>query len=371
MMTKGNQSTRVPRLAEMLFRLVTPRRERSFVLGDVREEFTRMLDSGSSPRTARRWYWRQFLGSALPGIRRLRRPRPPMGQGRRRGPVGNLGHDLHLAFRALARRPLFTGIATATLAIGIGANVAMFSIVNGVLLARLGYAEPERVVGVFSVRVHMGLEPDAFSYADFEDLRDRTRALSGVAATGGWFPTTLLDGEPWRVSGQSVSGNYFGVLGVQAALGRLFLPEEDLLGHEPVVVLSFDTWQGRFGGDLGVIGRTLNLSDVLYTIIGVAPSGLEVPRGKPEMWQARPDYFSKERMSRGSHNIWPLARMAPGVTMDEVSAELAEIAVQLEPRDPTVLLSVTLLLAAVALVALWIPAVRASRVRPIEVLKQV
>jgi predicted permease len=227
-----------------------------------------------------------------------------------------------------------SGTAIVTLAIGIGATVAMYSIVHGVLLARLGYAEPQRVVCLFSLRGSTGGAPDAFSYADFEDLRNMTRALSEVAATGGWYPTAIVDGDPWKVNGQSVSGNYFDVLGVNAVLGRTFLPEEDMLGHEPVVVLSYETWQTRFGGDSSVVGRSVNLSDVVYTIVGVAPPRLEVPRGKPDMWQARPEYFSMERMSRGSHNIWPIARIAPGATMEKVDADLTDIAIRLEPLHP-------------------------------------
>lgn len=333
-MSERNGGHRVPRLAELLFTLVTPRRERHFVLGDVREEFVRILESGKSLRAARLWYWRQLLGSARPGCRRLVKAKMLSNGPRRRGMVDRQWYDLRLATRALVRRPLLSATAVVTLAVGIGATVAMYSIVHGVLLARLGYAEPERVVCLFSLRGNMGGEPSAFSYADFEDLRDLTRAFSEVAATGVWNPTAIVDGDPWKVNGQSVSGNFFDVLGVNAALGRTFLPEEDVLGHEPVVVLSYETWQSRFGGDSSVVGRSVNLSGVLYTIVGVAPPKLEVPRGKPDMWQARPEYFSKERMPRGSHNVWPIARIAPGVTMEQVEADLTEIAIRLEPLHP-------------------------------------
>jgi len=331
-MPRSGWRTRVPPLAEMLFKMVTPAKERCFVLGDLREEFHRMMMAGSSRRAARRWYWRQLFGSVLPGLRRIMGPRPPGLQPSNGGLVRNFGHDLRLAGRGLARRPLFTAVAATTLAVGIGATVAMFSIVNGVLLTRLGYTQPDRVVHLFSLLVQAeGQLP--MSYPDFHDLRERTRTLSEAAAMMGWG-ATLFDGEPLRVTGASVSGNYFDVLGVQPAVGRFFLPEEGELGHEPVVVLSHSFWQRRFGGDPGLVGQALELSGISYTVVGVAPHDLEVPWGEVDMWRARPDYFSVTRASRGSHNTWPIARIASGATLDEVNAELAEIAVQLEPEEP-------------------------------------
>ena len=323
-----------PALARWLLALVTPARERQFLLGDMAEEFTWMVDRGGSPRDARRWYWAQLRSSFVPGLRRLK---PPVSKrsGFTQGPsMNNLKNDIRIGLRSLGRRPGFTVIALLTLAVGIGANVAMYTVVRGVLLKPLSYEEPDRVVHLFERRAQDPALGNV-SYPDFHDLAERSRTLEAVAATQGWIPNTIIDDEPLRINGVAVSGNYFDVLGVTPALGRFFLPEEDEIGHDPVVVVSSAFWAKHLGADPAAIGRTLDLSGTVYTIIGVTPPTLEVPRGGIEMWQSRPTYFQSSEQNRTGHNMRPVARLAEGVSLDEANEELERLSVQLEAENPT------------------------------------
>jgi putative ABC transport system permease protein len=173
------------------------------------------------------------------------------------------------------------------------------------------------------------------SYPDFHDVAERSRTLEAVAATQGWIPTTIIGDEPLRISGVDVSGNYFDVLGVTPALGRFFLPEENEIGHDPVVVVSHAFWTNHLGADPAAVGRTLELSGTAYTIIGVTPPALEVPRGGIEMWRPRPTYFQVSEQNRTGHNMRPVARLAEGVSLAEANAELDRLSVQLEAENPT------------------------------------
>jgi MacB-like periplasmic core domain/FtsX-like permease family len=177
--------------------------------------------------------------------------------------------DLRYAVRMLRKSPAFKLITVVSLAIGIGANTAIFSLANAVLLRPLPIDQPERVVTITSAHQHLPV-----SYSAYKDFRDRNQVLSGLLCWGE-LPLSLgLDEQAIQVSGMLVSGNYFSVLGVQPALGRFFAPEEDRTpGTHPVTVISHGMWQRRFGGDAGVIGRTITLNGHPFSIIGVAPQG--------------------------------------------------------------------------------------------------
>jgi putative ABC transport system permease protein len=313
--------------------LVTPARERPFLLGDMAEEYAWMIERGGSPRDARRWYWAQLRGSFIPGLKRLKPP-VPRGSGFMQGPsMNNLRHDVRVGLRSLGRRPGFTAIALLTLAVGIGANVAMYTVVRGVLLKPLSYDEPDRVVHLFERRAQDPALTNV-SYPDFHDIAERSQTLEAVAATQGWIPTTIMDDEPLRINGVAVSGNYFDVLGVTPALGRFFLPEEDEIGHAPVVVVSHAFWTNHLAADPAAVGRTLELSSTRYTIIGVTPPSLEVPRGGIEVWQSRPTDFQVSEQNRTGHNMRPVARLAEGVSLVEANAELERLSEQLQAENP-------------------------------------
>jgi predicted permease len=252
-----------------------------------------------------------------------------------------LRQDARYARRVLARSRGFTVVAVSTLALGIGANTAIFSVVRGVLLRPLPYAHPERLVSITSVIRGM---PTAVSVPDFSDWRAESRTLSGLAA---FFVTTTnftSSGEPARLIQARVSANFFDVLGVQPTLGRGFRPGEDEQPAPRVAVLSDGLWRTRFGADSSVIGRTIILDDYPTTIIGVAAPRFPLPAADHAV--ARQDQwvdlwlttrFSPRDLapsSRGARWIEVIGRLASGVTVDAARAEMNTIAERLATEDP-------------------------------------
>src|SRR4051812_2803599 len=177
--------------------------------------------------------------------------------------------DVRFGVRMLLKKPVFTAIAVLALALGAGANTAIFSVVNGVLLRPLPYKDPEKLVrlGEWSKQVP-GM---SISYPNFKDWRERNRVFEGLAATQ--FDSYNLTGgdEPERLQGRNVSYNFFDVLGVVPAVGRSFRADEDRAGAPRVAVLSHGLWQRRFGGDRKIVGKAIALNGESYTVVGVLP----------------------------------------------------------------------------------------------------
>jgi hypothetical protein len=188
-----------------------------------------------------------------------------------------LWRELRYGARMLAKNPGFSLIAVLTLALGIGANAGIFSLVNAILLRPLPVADPARLVSVSLVK-RQGAGLELFSYLDYEDFRDRNEVLAGIAAYR-FAPMNLggivgKAGDNERVWGYLVSGNYFDVLGVKATVGRTFSPEEDRTPDaHPVVALSYGCFERRFGADPGIVGRIITLNGRQFTVIGVTPEG--------------------------------------------------------------------------------------------------
>ena len=206
-------------------------------------------------------------------------------QGRNSYIMDSLIKDIRYAVRGLIKRPGFVAIAVITLALGIGANTAIFSLVNTVLLRSLPVDRPGEIVSVAVRGKDDSLS--AFSYPNYKDFRDRNEVLSGLLVYR-FVPLSLSrDGVNERVWGYRVSGNYFDVLNVKAIQGRTFLPEEDKtpLSH-PVVVLSYDSWQRRFGGDPSLVGRDVLINNHQFRVIGIAPQGFKGTEFvyTPEIW---------------------------------------------------------------------------------------
>lgn len=249
--------------------------------------------------------------------------------------------DLRYSLRSLLKRPGFTLTVALTLALGIGANATIFTWIKAVLLQPLpGIERPEELVEVWgATRNNSALST---SYLDYLDFRDRNEVFSGLIAHQ-VLPLNLgRGGKPERVWGTVVSGNYFDVLGVKAAMGRTFLPEEDRTPNtHPVAVIGHGLWQRRFGGDPGVIGQTVTLNEHDFTIIGVAPkefgstfSGAALDVWTPVMMKdyvARPHFSLTDRSSRW---LMVLGRLKPGVTADQAQANLTTIAGQLAQSYP-------------------------------------
>ena len=234
-----------------------------------------------------------------------------------------MGQDVRYGLRMLARKPGFTAVAVITLALGIGANTATFSVANTLLLGTSRQVEDPAELTRMHITWASGLEFGSFSYPDFIDLQERNDVLTGLIASS-IRPFHLSDGNSNdRITGSIVSGNYFDVLGVAPAPGRGFLPEEyETAGTHPVAVLSHGLWQRRFGADPSVIGGTVSLNNYSFTAIGVAPRGFAgVNAGiAPDLWVTLkmqdvllPGPSLME--ARGSHWLnFVIGRLKPGVT---------------------------------------------------------
>jgi len=242
-----------------------------------------------------------------------------------------LRQDIRYAVRVLGHGRGFVAVSLLTLALGVGTNTAIFSVVRGVLLRDLPYADPERLVSVYSV---IRGNRAAVSPPDFMDWRAQSRSFSGLAAY--FLSTTNLtsDGEPERLTQARVSANFFDVLGIQPALGRGFRAGEDILGAPRVVVLSDGLWRRRFGADRSIIGRTITLDDYPTTVIGIASPQLRFPLGVDLWLTTRFDERDLAAKARGARWIDVVGRLAPDVTLSGATAEMNAIAARLAQLDP-------------------------------------
>jgi predicted permease len=254
--------------------------------------------------------------------------------------IETLLQDLRYGFRRMLKNPGFTAVATLSLALGIGANTAIFSLVNTVLLRPLPVAQPDELLSVFPMsRDNFVL---AFSYLNYLDFRDRNEVFTGLLLSR-FAPMSLShQGNNERIWGYLVSGNYFDVLGVGAARGRTFLPEEDRTRlSNPVVVVSHGCWQRRFGGDPALVGKSIILNGHSFTVIGIAPEGFfgtEIAY-TPEVWvplmmqewiEPGNDYLDK----RNAQNLFATGRLKPGVSRAQAEASLNLLAQQLGEEYP-------------------------------------
>jgi predicted permease len=236
--------------------------------------------------------------------------------------------DIRFAFRTLSRAPFFTVIALLTLALGIGATTAIFTVVDGVLLRPLPYPESQRIVRLWEVSAkggHMN-----FSDPDFEDMQAQTRSFTSLAKASDWGTVSVVAGnEAVRARSAAASKDFFRTLGVQPLRGRFFAPEEQREGGTPAVVVSYGFWRSALGGAPINSGTTLSFDGKVFTVVGVAPPELDYPAGT-ELW-APAELFGR-RPSRTAHN-WPvLARLAPGVTLAQARADADNIARRLKQQ---------------------------------------
>jgi putative ABC transport system permease protein len=245
-----------------------------------------------------------------------------------------LWQDLRYGARMLAKNPGFTLIAVLTLALGIGANTAIFSVVNAVLLRPLPYPEPDQLSWVWLDNRREGIHEDITSFPNFVDWRDQNQVFQGLAGVNGWAPSLTGMGEPEELRGASVSANFFALMDVNPMLGRGFLPAEEEDGHDQVVVISHGLWQRRFGGALNVINQTLNLSGRGYTVVGIMPPGFQFPT-KAELWKPLAP-TAQTRAARNSLWLQVFGRIKSGVTRAQAQAEMDVIARRLEEQYPGV-----------------------------------
>jgi putative ABC transport system permease protein len=247
--------------------------------------------------------------------------------------MGSIVRDIRYAARGLRNAPGFTAAAVLTLALGIGATVAVFSIVYGVLLKPLPYAEASRLMVVTSAQHG---EPSWMSALDFVDYRSQSHSFAGMSAVDyNTANLTRSGAAPLRLVVGQVSANFFDLLGVPAALGRTFAPDADRTGAPKTIVLGYGTWRDRFAGDPAVIGRTITLDGDPFTVIGVAPGWLRYPR-QAEAWvPMQLKAWQMEPSGRGSHQFRGVGRLKDGVTAAQADQELRDIAARLVTQYPT------------------------------------
>lgn len=325
-----------PVVAAWLIRIASGE-EAPWVLAEFDAEFAARV-ARDGRRSARVWYALQAMRSLIPLFSRRLEVRA---QARRRSNTTprmemmvDLVRDLKYALRSWARTPLFTLLAVAMIGLGMGGALAVFSVIDGVLLKPLAYPGADRLVHIEG----SGSGRHGVTYPDIEDIRERARTLESVVAWQGWSVVMRdPDGVPIRRSAASVSAAFFELLGVRPVLGRLFTPEDEPLNHAPVVVLSHEFWQTEFNGARDVVGRSLEVDSTAYTIVGVAPSGFEdplaaaIPTSEPVLWRARPEMFDPAVADRGWIGFWAIARLRNGATTEQATAEVAAIVREFYP----------------------------------------
>ncbi len=345
----------VPRALRLLALLI-PRRHREAFLGDLLEEYEDFVIPEKGPGAARAWLWATAFRGAVIGFayrtkNGLGRTVNALGFGRpsgssehpKRDQMDILNQDLRYALRRLARSPGFTMVAVLSLALGIGANTAIFSIVNSLLLRGLPVEAPEELVEIYQSDDDYAYL--TLSYPDFADLRDSNEVFSDVVAYYLFMAMTDRDdGSETRIRQMEVvTGNYFSMLGVRPVLGRGFLPEEDATpGTHPVMVLGHQYWQSDFGGDPGVVGSSVRLNGHVFTVVGVAPesfkgmyAGLVPEFYVPMMMADVLEFVSGSRFQRrGTRNLFAKGRLRSGVSVEQADAAVLAFSTALAEEYP-------------------------------------
>jgi putative ABC transport system permease protein len=305
----------------------------------LEDRYEQSLRGGASAEEARQAALLELTESDLltQELRRVERPdrreAVTLGERRRMNMLGGLWQDLRYGARMLWKNPGFTAVAVIALALGIGANSAIFSVVNTVLLRPLPYKDPDRLVLVWEDRTARGYPRDTPAPANYVDWRDQNKVFEGMAAIATHSLNLTGSGEPERIEGKRVSASFFPLLGVEPLFGRTFLPEEDQPGANRVVVLSHGLWQRRFGSDRGILGKQLTLNGESVTVVGVMPQDFQFPTREDELWV--PIAFTPQQAAaRQSHYLQVIARTKPGVTLEQAQAEMSTIGARLQQQYP-------------------------------------
>jgi len=244
----------------------------------------------------------------------------------------NLFQDLRYAFRLLTKSPAFTLIAILTLALGIGANTAIFSVVNGVLLRPLPFRDPARLV---LIAEKSSFPVISTSYENYLDWRDQSHSFESMEATRGAATTLTGAGEPLRLNARMATAGLFPMLGIKPVLGRTFLSEEDRAGGTPVALLSYGLWQLHFGAAPDILGKVINLDAQPFTVVGVLPAGFQILQPADVFLPFMPWAKTLPDDRNWHPGIIPLARLKPGVTKEQARTEMLGITKRLEQQYPT------------------------------------
>ena len=244
--------------------------------------------------------------------------------------------DLRFGARMLLKHKGFTIVAVLTLALGIGANTAIFSVVQAVLLRALPYSQPEQLVWIWEVCPKDDIKEESASVPNFADWRSQSQSFREMSAFAGTAPVLTNAGEPERIPGTSVTANFFTTLGVQPVIGRSFVAEENTPGKNRVVILSHNLWQRRFSSDPQIIGQKVTLNGNPHEVVGVMPPGFKNPRPEEprptELWL--PLALDPAQAGRRSDFLRVVARLGPGVSIDQARAEMETITNGLASQYP-------------------------------------
>jgi putative ABC transport system permease protein len=245
--------------------------------------------------------------------------------------------DLRFGLRMLLKQKSFTVVAVISLALGIGANTAIFSVVNGLLITSMPYHDPERLVLIWGDYPAEGKNRSQVSATDVADWRAQHGVFEDVTTYGNWTATFLGDGEPERIHGIQVGDGYFEIMRGVPLLGRGFLPDEQVDGKDRVLVLSFELWQRRFGGDPEIVGKATSVGVTPYTIVGVMPQDfrplpVSLVDHKAEFYRPVAEGYDEEE--RDSRHLRSIARLKPEVTLEQAQTEMSLIAARLEASHP-------------------------------------
>lgn len=316
-----------PRIALWLLERRVPEHEREFLVGDLVEAFHEAATAPEAVRAARRRFWREALAAVL------RRERDHQAIPFTRGLMSDIGFDLGLAARRLRRTPGFTLAASLTLALGVGAACAIVAIARPALWGALPFRDADRIV---TLRERFGdASAGRLGYRTIADLRRETPSLSHVAAARDYAPTLTDESGASRLRGLAVSANWLEVMGVRVAFGRDFTPEEDRPNATTVVLLAHRLWQQRFGGDSGIVGRTITLGDVKHRVIGVLPANYESVLS-PGAEILRPLGYADTSGSacRDCRHLQAVARLRDGVPMAVAARDVERVFDRLRDAYP-------------------------------------
>ena len=333
----------MPRLERCVYRLLLlafPRRVRREYGNDMVALFCAQLADAREARSGQARLWVLAIAdAAVHGTAERARPARALAAAvihetrRWRWWMHAIGQDLRYAMRRLVKQPGTTAIAILTLALGIGANTAIFSAVNAVLLRPLPYPEPDRVMMLWEKRLAEGVLDNVVAPADFLDWARLNTTFESTAGLTS-LPADLTGaGDPVRLLTAAVSPAFFDVFKTGPSLGRTFRSDEDVPGKHRVVIIGHRVWQERFGADRAIVGRTISLSGVPHEVIGVLPRTFEFPDETLDFWVPMA-FAAGAQPSRTSHYLQVYGRLKPGVTLDQARADLDRIGLQLQEQYP-------------------------------------
>jgi putative ABC transport system permease protein len=335
-MPHGIRRPQSPRLARALLRRMLPARDREFLIGDLEESFTARIAAGSTPRTARRWYWHMALASIA--CLRERDPawQPPAERRQGDGMMKNILRDVKQGLRLLRRAPGFTAVAVLTLALGVGANSAIFTVTYAILLKPLPYTNPHQIVLINENNLSRGWTSFSVSPANFADFRAQNQSFSHMAAYGSRsfnFVGTAPGSTPERLRGLSGTEGFLEILDGTPAIGAAFTADQFKPGNSDVAILNHGFWLREFGGRDNVLGQTISLNGQPYTIIGVMNPNWRFGGRDTAVFTPRA-LSADDLQARGGHFLSVIGRLKPGVTLDAARADLSNIAARLESQYP-------------------------------------